>query len=101
MAPIEPNEPIEPKSDAVSTEPRGKNGLEVGFRARAGQIEIRFAECVDQCANHVCPTDGDAARRADVSAQTIEKYNLAVEQHDGHLRPVLGVRRAPSALLGS
>src|SRR5215510_13401052 len=33
--PTELTEPIEPGSDAISSEPRGEDGLEVGFRARA------------------------------------------------------------------
>src|SRR5262245_41360629 len=68
--PIEATEGLNPGSDAVSAEARGEDGLEVGFRARAGQIEIRFAERVDQGANHVRAADRDAAGRTDVRAET-------------------------------
>ena len=45
--------------------------------------------------------DGDAAGGADVGAEPIEEDDLAVEQHDRDLRPVLGVRRPASAPFGT
>src|SRR4026208_916975 len=93
--------PLNPRPDAIASQARGKNRFQVGFRARAGQVEVRFAERVDQRANDVCAADRDATRRPDVGAKAIEKHDLAVEQDDGHLRPVLRMRWAPSALLGS
>jgi hypothetical protein len=46
------------------------------------------------------PADGHTACRADVRAEPVEEHDLAVEQDDGHLRPVLGVRGPSAALLG-
>src|SRR3954468_15892118 len=65
---------------AIPSKARRQDRFEVRFGPGAGQIEIGFAQGVDQRADHVRPADGNAARRADVSAQAIEKDDLAVEQ---------------------
>src|ERR1041384_3772291 len=63
---------LNPSSDAIAPEPRGQDGLEIGFGPCAGEIQIGFAQCVDRRANHVRPADGHAAGGADVGAEAIE-----------------------------
>src|SRR5262245_28448164 len=85
--------------DAVPAEASGENRSEVGFGPRAGQIEIGFGQGVNQRADDMRAADRNAARRADVRAKPIEKHDLPVEQHDGHLRPLFGMRRPAPTLL--
>src|SRR5688572_6190118 len=75
----------------VASEPCRQDGAEICFRARAGEIEVRLAQRVDQRTDHVRAADRDAAGRANVGAKAIQKHNLAVEQDDRDLGPVFGV----------
>src|SRR5262245_55947265 len=46
------NDAGRPWSDAVTAKACGQDRLQVGFRSRAGEIEVRLAERIDQRANH-------------------------------------------------
>src|SRR5688572_23567507 len=66
---------------AVAAETRGEDRLEIRFRARARQVQIRFTQGVDERADDVRAADGDAAGGADVGAEPIEEHDLTVEEH--------------------
>src|ERR671918_436806 len=85
--------------DAVTSQARSQDRFEVGLRAGAREVEVGFAQGVDERANHVRAADGDAAGGADVGAEPIEEDDLTIEEDDGDLRPVFGVRGPPPPLL--
>src|SRR5688500_9223316 len=87
--------------DPIAAEPRRQDGFQICLRPRAGEIEVRLGERVNQRANDVGPTNGDAARRPDVSAEPIQKDDLPIEQHDRDLGPLFGVRGPTPAFLGT
>ena len=84
----------------MSAQPSAQHRLEVGFRPRASEIQIRFTECVDEGANDVRAADGHAAHGADVCAEPVEEYDLPIEKDDGDFGPVLGMRGSASAFVG-
>src|SRR3954464_11208242 len=73
--------------DAIAAEACREDCLEVGLRAGARQVEIGFAERVDQRADDMGAADRDAARRANVGTEPVEEYDLPIEQDHGHLGP--------------
>src|SRR5690606_26728662 len=79
----------------VMTESCSEHRLEIALRPRRREVEIRFAQRVDERADHVRAADGRAACGSDVSAEPIQEHDLSIKQDDGDLRPVLGMRRTP------
>ena len=66
--------------------------------SRSGEIDVRVADRVEQCAHELGPADRRSALRPDVCRHPIEELDLTVEEDDGHLRPRFVVNGRPTGL---
>ena len=81
------------RAESIAAEAGENCRLEIGFRRRGRQVDVRVGHRVDQRPEQLRAADRGAALRADIGGEAIEEDDLAVEEDDGDLGPGLVMDR--------